>query len=229
VSNWRVVSGWSGIGFVALQVLATILYAFGGLPPAIQDSAAQASYTARNASLLLTVAIVVAIGVMLFYSYVLGLRAVILAGGEETDRPAAAVWGAGIVLGGLMFITSALLAASALDASVQPQGILIRAFAELSVAVMGVAVIDVVLLLLTAARGTLMGTALPRWTGRLGQIAAILSLVSVLSLYGGTAAGDITFLVGFIPFLIYVVVTSIALLRMPAVAAATMAASRGRP
>ena len=223
MSNWRVVSAWSGIGFVALQVLATVLFALGGLPPPITDSAAQASYTARNASLLITVAIVGALAVVPFYSYVLGLRSVILAGGEETDRPAAAVWGTGTVLGGLIFITSGLLAASALDASVQPEAILIRAFGELSSAIMAVAAIDITLLLLTAARGTLMGTALPRWTGRLGQTAAILSLVSVLGLYGG-AAGDVAFLVSFIPFLIYVVVTSIATLRTRSIAVAKVPA-----
>jgi hypothetical protein len=225
MSDSRAVAAWSGIGFVALQVLATILSAFGGLPPALDDSAGRAAYTARNATLLITVAIVATFAVIPFYSYLLGLRAVILRGGEAVDRPATAAWGSGLVLGGLMIVAAALFAAGAIDASARPDATIIRAFAEVSITLMSLAAIVAALFLLTAARGTLTAAVLPRWTGYVGNAGALLNVASVFGLYsGGTAAGPLL-LVGFLPFLVYVAATSVAMLRLPVAAHPPLRAS----
>jgi hypothetical protein len=225
MSESRAVAAWSGIGFVALQVLATILSGFGGVPPALDDSAARAAYAARNASLLITVAIVAAFAVMPFYSYLLGLRAVILRGGEAVDRPATAAWGTGLVLGGLMIVAAALFAAGAIDASGRPDATIIRAFAEASTALMSLAAIVAALFLLTAARGTLNGAVLPRWTGYVGNAGALLNVASVFGLYASGPAAGLVILVGFLPLLVYVAATSIAMLRLPAAAYAPLRAS----
>jgi hypothetical protein len=224
MSNSYAVSGWSGIAFVALQVAATVLFAVAGLPPALDDSAAQASYTAQNANVLITVSIVAALSFLPLLSYALGMRELILSSGRALERPAAAAWGSALVLGAMLIVSSSLLAAGAVDASSRPDATAIRAFAELSTTVMTMAALASALFLLTSARGILLGAALPRWTGRVGQVGAALNALSVFGLYSrgtGLTLGD----GGFLLLLAYILITSIAMVRLPTRVAASMGAS----
>ena len=215
MSNARV-SGWSGIAFLGIQVLSTILYFLGGVPPAADDPVKQVAYAAQNATLHLTVAIVSAIGAIAFLSYALGIRGMLLAAGRELDRAAAATWGTGLVLAAVMIVASSVLAAGALDASSRPDGSVIRAFDEFELVITTLGAVVIVVFLAAAAKGTLDAAAFPRWTAYVARIAAVLNFVSIFALYlGATAGGLLAFFAGFVPFLVYVAATSVVMLRMP--------------
>lgn len=74
----------------------------------------------------------------------------------------------------------------------------------------------------SAAYATLQTGGLPVWTGWVGYAVALLNLASVPAIYGGSdpknfysAAGLAGLVMGFVPFLACVLVTSIAMMRAP--------------
>jgi len=227
VSNWRWWSGIFGLAFVALQVVGIALFVAAGSPPAADDTVKLAAYATKNSSAFLWVAVVSFFSIGCAYVWLLGIKGVLDDAGKEHAWAGAFTFGVGLIAGALALVGFGLIAGAALDAgSPKPEPIAVRAMFEASTGIFGpLGGVTTALFIGAAAYGTFESGALPRWTGWVGYIAAALNIVSVFTLFGGTdpnqffsATGIGPLLLGLFPFLVYAVVTSIALMRSKATA-----------
>lgn len=222
VSDWRWWSGIFGLAFVALQVVGIGLFIAAGVPPGADDAVKLTAYVTKSSSAFLWVALVSFLSIGCAYVWLLGIRGILRAAGEEHEWAGAFTFGVGLVSGALALVGFGLIAGAALDAgSPKPEPIAVRAMFEASTGIFGpLGGVLTALFIGSAAYGTFESGALPRWTGWIGYIAAALNIASIFSLFGGTdpnqffsATGLASVAMGLFPFLVYAVVTSIAMMR----------------
>ncbi len=230
MSNWRWWSGIFGLAFVVLQLVVVGLFVSAGVPPAPEDAVKLTAYVGKSSSTFLWVATLAYLSIACAYVWLLGLRGVLTSAGQEHEWAGIFTFGVGLVSGALALVGFGLIAGAALDAgSPKPEPIAVRAMFEASTGIFGpLGGVMTALFIATAAYGTFASGALPRWTGWIGYAAAALNFVSIFTLFGGTDPNQLTSATGFgalalglLPFLIYAVATSIAMMRMPAMMGAT--------
>jgi hypothetical protein len=217
--NWRVWSGSFGIAFVVLNGVIVGMYAAGGAAPRPDEADALAAYVSRNRALLLTNVLLAMIAIGCFYVWLLGLRSVLR--GAQQEAAAALTFGVGLVNGVFTLAGACLVAAAAFEAgAAQPEPIVVRALFQASFGLFAPSNLMTALFIAPAAWATLASGALPRWTGVVGYAAALGNLAAVPTLYGGTdpsrfysVAGAAGVVLSLLPFLIYTLATSIALVR----------------
>lgn len=225
--DWRRWSGIFGLTFVALQVVGIGLFVAAGVPPGPEDAVKLTAYVTKSSSSFLWVAVLSFLSIGCAYIWLLGIRGVLRDAGEEHEWAGAFTFGVGLVSGALALVGFGLIAGAALDAgSLKPEPIAVRAMFEASTGIFGpLGGVLTALFIAAAAYGTFESGALPRWTGWIGYIAAALNIISVFSVFGGTdpnqffsATGFAPIVMGLLPFLVYAVVTSIAMMRAKATA-----------
>ena len=220
--NWRFWSGAFGLGFVALNLAAFGTYGVAGVPPAVDDSAKLTAYFAKNASLFLTIATLATVAVGFLFVWLLGIRGVLRGAGDEHEWAGTFTFGVGLVVATINFVGFGLFAAVALESGVaKPDAAVLRTLYQAVTGLTGPLLsIPVAFFLAAAAYGTLTSRALPRWTGWLGWVAAALNAAAVPAIFGGldpnafySAAGFAPIVLGLVPLLVYVLGTSVALMR----------------
>jgi hypothetical protein len=222
MSAWRWWSGVFGLAFVVLQVVGVGLFVAAGVPPGPEDAVKLTAYVTKNSSSFLWVAIVSFLSIAAAYVWLLGIRGILREAGEEHEWAGVFTFGVGLVSGALALVGFGLIAGAALDAgSPKPEPIAVRTMFEASTGIFGpLGGVITGLFIAAAAYGTFASGALPRWTGWVGYVAAVLNIVSIFSLLGGTdpkqffsATGFAPLVMGLLPLLVYATVTSIAMMR----------------
>lgn len=185
-----------------------------GAPPAIDAQAEEIKqYWVDNRGQLLVGALLQALGLPLFLVFVLALREALARGGDEGE-----FWGRIATAGAIVTVTLATLGGALGLSIVWMEGFAEQAGDDAVRAVWNAGTLPFVgasaalfSLVGAAAVAILRTRVLPRWTGWLGAVAAVVSLVSIL----GFVEPDLAMIgfLGFLLFALWVVTTSIAMLR----------------
>ena len=197
---------WTGAfgilsGVLILVVLA--LYVVVGTSPRAEDVAAVADYVAKHNGVLLTIALADTLGAACFLVFLAGVRHLIRQAKPDYEWASMLVFGAGLVYATLGLVGLTLITGAALDTvNNKADPTVVSALAEGSTPTFGAIGLVVGALFLTSAGYAILGTgALPRWTGWVAYVAAILNLVAAPSIYSGsgptafyTADGYVVFL-----------------------------------
>lgn len=133
------------------------------------------------------------------------------------------MFAAGISFAVLALAHFGLYGAAIIDTNVNGDPAALKALFLAGAVIGGTILWLVAALFLVGASYVILQTGLlPRWTARVGFIAAALNVVSSLSLFGGgdtngffTATGTVGFIFGDLPFVVWVVSVSIAMLGAP--------------
>ncbi len=212
-------SGLSGIVFVIAQVVGVGLYFAAGAPPDPSNTAKFADYIGKNSSLFLVFGFLDGLSISVAFVFLVGLWWRIRRAGEQHAWAAMLVFGAGLVSGLIAILGAGLLAAAALDTAAKTESTAVRALYEAGTATFLLGAFPTALFLAAAAYAVGRTAVLPAWTAWVGWFAAATNAASGLAIFGGTnpdnffAANGLAGLVlGLVPFLLWFVVTSLAML-----------------
>lgn len=222
-ASWRAWSGAFGLAFVALQFVVGGIYFSFGKPMSATDITFP-TFVARNAQGALAAMVATALAVGCAYVWILGLQGAI----KEHDDWA---WNAdftfvvGAIAATLGLLGTGLQTASLIDAlSEPPEPGAVRALFEAgAVLIAPVSAVPTAVFIASASCGIRGTSALPRWIGTFGYVAAILVLLTLFTVYFGqdpanafSIVGIGTFTIGILPFFLWAAATSVALLRSKA-------------
>ena len=190
------VSLWTG--FAAAAVAATLLAEFiiratiRPRPP-LDDSSALAAFLSRTSNETLMIIMIDTLLMAFVIVFLAGFRQIITSSEAELEWVADLAFGAGLLFVGVTLVGDALEGGAALDAaSGHPDPSVLRALTEGHMLMFG-SIGCVLLALVSAASGyvTLASGALPRWTGIVAYVVAILNVIAVPTMFGGTS--DLSF------------------------------------
>ncbi|MDQ1561390.1 MAG: hypothetical protein QOE85_731 [Actinomycetota bacterium] len=186
------VSLWTG--FAAVAVAATLLAEFivratiGPRPP-LADATALADFLSRTSNETLMIIMIDTVLMAFVIVFLAGFRQIITSSESDLEWVADLAFGAGLLFVGVTLVGDAMEGGAALDAaSGHPDPSVLRALTEGHMLMFG-SIGCVLLALVSAASGyvTLVSGALPRWTGILAYIVAVLNVVAVPTMFGGTS------------------------------------------
>ena len=220
----------SGVLFVALFVI----YGAIGTTPRAEDTTSFSDYVTKNSGAILTITIVYTLSTVCFLVFLAGFRHLIRQARTDFEVVSGLVFGAGLVDATLALVGFVLLGGAALDTiNHQANPTLVSTLGEATTLAFGAIGLITQALFLAAAGYAILGTTvLPRWTGWVAYVGAILCLVAVPAVYVGsgptafyTADGYVGFL-GPLAYLVWLLSAGISLLMKREAAAATPAPSR---
>jgi hypothetical protein len=186
------VSLWTG--FAAAAVAATLLAEFivratiGPRPP-LADATALAEFLDRTSNETLMIIMIDTVLMAFVIVFLAGFRQIITSSEADLEWVADLAFGAGLLFVGVTLVGDAMEGGAALDAaSGHPDPSVLRALTEGHMLMFG-SIGCVLLALVSAASGyvTLASGALPRWTGIVAYIVAILNVIAVPTMFGGTS------------------------------------------
>jgi hypothetical protein len=205
----------TGIGFAVLGVVG---FGLAGAPPKAGDSASKIThFFVDKRDELLAGNVMLFVGVLLFLWFLGSVRSYLRAAEGGEGRLSAAAFGGGVVgsamlLGGL----AATNAAAFRVAGDHPDPNLIRALFDLSTAFFAFSGVGFAVFFAGASCSAARSGALPAWLYWTGSVAALLQVVGLTTLFaksGALAAGGAISFVTPIASLLWVLVTSILLMR----------------
>jgi hypothetical protein len=186
------VSLWTG--FAAAAVAATLLAEFivratiGPRPP-LADATALAEFLDRTSNETLMIIMIDTVLMAFVIVFLAGFRQIITSSEADLEWVADLAFGAGLLFVGVTLVGDAMEGGAALDAaSGHPDPSVLRALTEGHMLMFG-SIGCVLLALVSAASGyvTLASGALPRWTGIVAYVVAILNVIAVPTMFGGTS------------------------------------------
>jgi hypothetical protein len=186
------VSLWTG--FAAAAVAATLLAEFivratiGPRPP-LADATALAEFLDRTSNETLMIIMIDTVLMAFVIVFLAGFRQIITSSEADLEWVADLAFGAGLLFVGVTLVGDAMEGGAALDAaSGHPDPSVLRALTEGHMLMFG-SIGCVLLALVSAASGyvTLASGALPRWTGIVAYVVAILNIIAVPTMFGGTS------------------------------------------
>jgi len=158
-----------------LLLVATPLYLVIGAPPSLGNETQFAAYVTRSNTIAIVTKLV---GFIVFAA---GLRHLIRQVRPDYEWLAALVFGGALVQVASVLMFDALAGGAALDTFTGPDPGVVRALTKASLAS------QVLEFILTAVSYAILATrALPRWTGWLGFGIAVLNLLAVPAIFGGS-------------------------------------------
>jgi hypothetical protein len=227
-------TGTFGIASGVLFVVATVIFGAIGTTPRAEDTTGISDYVTRNSGALLTFALAATLSAACFLVFLAGLRHLIRQARSDYEVVSGLVFGAGLVWPTLALVGFVLLGGAALDTiNHQANPILVSALVVASTLTAGAIGLITQALFLAAAGYAILGTGvLPRWTGWVAYLAAILDLIAVPAVYAGsgpsafyTADGYVTYL-GPLAYLAWLLSASISMVVKREAAAPTGGPSR---
>lgn len=221
--NWLRWGGTFGLIFVALQVVATILFFSPGAPPGIGDTAKFAAYIASHQGVFLAGIWLTAIAGLFFLVFVITVLGLIRDAGEDWEWARWLIVLAVATSSGAATVASAALGASVIDTTVKTEPVALKALFEMGAVTFGTLIwIPAALAVGTVSYVSWWTGVLPRWTAWVGYVVAALNLITTLSLFGGgspnaffTATGFAGLIIGLLPFVVWVACLSAVMLRAP--------------
>jgi hypothetical protein len=181
-------------GFAAAAVAATLLAEFivratiGPRPP-LADATALAEFLSRTSNETLMIIMIDTVLMAFVIVFLAGFRQIITSSEADLEWVADLAFGAGLLFVGVTLVGDAMEGGAALDAaSGHPDPSVLRALTEGHMLMFG-SIGCVLLALVSAASGyvTLASGALPRWTGIVAYVVAILNVIAVPTMFGGTS------------------------------------------
>jgi hypothetical protein len=219
------VSLWTG--FAAVAVAATLLAEFivratiGPRPP-LTDATALADFLSRTSNETLMIIMIDTVLMAFVIVFLAGFRQIITSSESDLEWVADLAFGAGLLFVGVTLVGDAMEGGAALDAaSGHPDPSVLRALTEGHMLMFG-SIGCVLLALVSAASGyvTLVSGALPRWTGIVAYVVAVLNVIAVPTIFGGTsdssfvsAGGVGVAIFATFPWLAWVIVVGIVTIR----------------
>lgn len=183
VYRWTV---WFGLAAGLLLVAAMPLYLVRGTPPSLEDSAKFAEYVTRNNTNFLTGVLVDTVYIACFLVFLAGFVHLIRKVGLAHEWLSTLVFGAGLIACTVALVGDVITAGAALDTFGKVDPAVARALTEAALPAFGaVGLIMMALFLASASCMILITRALPRWTGWVGCLTAILHVVAVPTIYRG--------------------------------------------
>jgi len=218
--NVRRWTGGFGVAAGVLILVVLALYVAAGSAPRVEDAAKLSQFVTKNNGLILTISLADTMNAAFFIAFVAGFRHLLRQARSDYEWVATLVFGVGLVYATLTLIFDTLIGGAALDTVTKAEPVAVRALIEGSTLVVSSVGLVVVALFLAAAAFAVLGTgALPRWVGWAGYIGAILNLVAVPTIYGGTdptgfytADGYAPLILGTLPYVIWLLIAGISLL-----------------
>ena len=214
----RRLTGGFGLASGVLILVVLVIYLAIGTPPSLEDTVRFSNYVTKNNGAFLTIVLLDTLNVASFLIFLTGLRRLIRQ--ARPDEDAMLVFGVGLVLGTLTLVFDALIGGAALDTVSKADPAVVRGLTEASFLLVGsVGLIIAALFLASASAVSLASGVLPKWAGWVGYAAAILNLVAVPSIYGGTdfsgfytATGYAPLVLGTLTYVIWLLSAGISLL-----------------
>jgi hypothetical protein len=217
-------TGWFGLAGVLVLALEIPLWIVPGSPPPISDGAAHAQFLADIRVIALTrivMDMVMYACLMVFYA---GFRHLIACTRPALEWAGTLVFGAGAVWWAVSLVADSLEGAAVLDTLGGADPSAVRALVEGTLLIYNGAIAFAVTAVFMAAAGyaILASRALPRWIGWLAWISAALCVVVIPAMYAPVvdhnrfynAAGWGPAMVANLPPLVWMLVTSLAMVRM---------------
>jgi hypothetical protein len=214
-------------GFAAAAVAATLLAEFivratiGPRPP-LEDATALAEFLDRTSNETLMIIMIDTVLMAFVIVFLAGFRQIITSSEADLEWVADLAFGAGLLFVGVTLVGDAMEGGAALDAAGgHPDPSVLRALTEGHMLMFG-SIGCVLLALVSAASGyvTLASGALPRWTGIVAYVVAILNVIAVPTMFGGTsdssfvsAGGVGVAIFATFPWLVWVIAVGIVTIR----------------
>ncbi len=227
-------TGTFGIASGVLFVVGGVIYGAIGTTPRAEDTTGFSDYVTRNSGAILTFALAGTLSAACFLVFLAGLRHLLRQARSDYEVVSGLVFGAGLVYATLALVGFVLLGGAALDTiNHQANPTLVSTLGVASILASGAIGLITEALFLAAAGYAILGAGvLPRWTGWLAYVAAILNLIAVPAVYAGsgpsafyTADGYVTFL-GPLAYLVWLLSASISMVVKREAAAPTRGPSR---
>jgi hypothetical protein len=217
---------WTGIAATAVAILLFAefmvrILAVGPRPP-LADEAALAEFMTRTSTWRLIVIMIDAVLMASVIVFLAGFRQLITEARRDLEWIADLAFGAGLVFVGITLVGDAMEGGSALDtvgAPADPSAL--RALTEGHILLFG-SIGCVLIALVAAASGymTLASDTLPRWTGKIAYAVAVLNIVAIPTMFGGTsdtsfvsAGGHGVVVFATFPWLVWVIAVGIVTIR----------------
>ena len=212
--------GTSGLAFVALNVLfLAMVLSIGGPPPRLNDPKLVSFLHDHNARLA-TVTVISYFSIAPFFIFVAALRSLIR--DAVRDRVLAdVVFALGVVLAGVAFVALGIMATAQAAAAGNSDPAAVRTLEELGRSMGNLpSTLEWGMLMCAASLAFWRTRVLPRWVAWVGWCGAAVILCTAGSAYVGDtnsffAADSGVGLIGLLPFLVWVVCTSVAALKAP--------------
>ena len=186
VKRW---TGIAAIGVAALLLTEFILHQVVGPRPELDQSAQLAAFFVKHRDMLLTIVLIDTVLMGNIIVFLAGFRQIITHTRHDLQWIADITFGAGLVFVAITMVGDAMEAGSALDVvNLTPDPSAIRALTE-GHAVMFGATGCVLLAVVSgsSAYSVLASRALPRWTGVVAWVVAVLQIFGLATIYGGTS------------------------------------------
>jgi hypothetical protein len=186
VKRW---TGIAAIGVAGLLITEFILHQVVGPRPELDQSADLAAFFVKHHNLLLTIVLIDTVLMANIIVFLAGFRQIITHTRHDLQWIADISFGAGLVFVAITMVGDAMEAGSALDVvSLTPDPSAIRALTE-GHAVMFGATGCVLLAVISgsSAYTVLASRALPRWTGVVAWVVAVLQIFGLATIFGGTS------------------------------------------
>ncbi len=219
----RTLTGFAAIAIAILMLTEFFAKIATGTRPSLGDSAALTDYISSTATQTLAVIIIDTLLMSCLIIFFAGFRQLIIRARRELSWITDLAFGAGLVFVAITLVGDAMDAGAALDTvgtyAADPS--VIRALTEGHMLIFGsIGCIITALITATFAYTTFASRAVPKWTGWVGYSVAVVNLLSVPTVFGGTNAtsffsaggAGVTMLATF-PFLIWVIAVGIVTIR----------------
>ncbi len=216
----RRLTGGFGIASGVLILIVLTIYLVIGTPPRLEDTARFSDYVTKNNGPFLTIVLLDTLNIACFLVFLTGLRRLISRARPDDDWML--FFGVGLVLGTLTLVFDTLIGGAALDTVNKADPAVVRGLTEGSILLVGsVGLIVAALFLASASGASLVSGVLPKWACWAGFAAAILNLLAVPSIYGGTdltgfytAGGYAPLILGTLTYVIWLLIAGISLLAL---------------
>jgi hypothetical protein len=214
--TWRQWTGILGLVYVAIQVVALVLFLVAGSPPDYGDAKSYAGWINTNSGLFMGDAFLTAVATAVALMQFTGVRAIIREAGQDWEWAAALFFGSGLVTAAVLFVGSAAEAAAAFVSGSGTEPTIVRTAWAWAWMALTFIYFPAALTFATAAFVVFRTAVLPRWIGWLSAVAAALDVVAALTIFGGTGnngpLGLLPLILGATPVVAWFVAVSIVLL-----------------
>ncbi|MDP9026108.1 MAG: hypothetical protein M3N46_00955 [Actinomycetota bacterium] len=191
-SNTPDVKRWTGIAAIAVAGLLLtefVLHQVVGPRPELDQREALVAFVVAHHNMMLTIVLIDTVLMASIIVFLAGFRQIITHARHDLQWIADVGFGAGLVFVAITLVGDAMEAGSALDVvGLSPDSSSIRALTE-GHAVMFGATGCVLLAVISASSGyvVIASRALPRWTGVVAWIVALLQIFGLATIFGGTS------------------------------------------
>ena len=186
VRRW---TGVAAIGAAALLITEFVLHQVVGPRPELDQSRELTAFFVAHHNMLLTIVLIDTVLMANILMFLAGFRQIVTHARHDLQWIADIGYGAGVLFVAITLVGDAMEAGSALDVvDLTPDASAIRALTE-GHAVMFGATGCVLLAVVSGSSAITVLTSgvLPRWTGRVAWVIAILQLFGLVTIFGGTS------------------------------------------